>query len=389
MRKLQCCPSGAKAALSLQILTAGLKSRPFKTPICSEIHAGMDTQNINKRSSNRSSGDGRTSPARALEPAPARLLDAIRQRQSFLITAHARPDGDAIGSMLACCLLLEQMGKQVDMALCDRVPTIYRTLPGSERIRCVPAIERAYDAVILLECDSIARTRLDGLDGQFLINIDHHASGRDFGHINWMDTRSSAVAEMVYRLAQTAGATISPEMATCLYTALLTDTGAFCYEGTNADTFALAQDLVRHGADPSRIARDVYFSNPTSKMRLLGAALTTLQREGNIAWLWVTHSDMLRNGAEEEDCEGIVNYAIGISGVEVAVFLRELPNHQLRLSLRSKGALNVAKVAERFGGGGHEHASGCTIEGPLFAAIDSILKELRTCLRAPVLQKTS
>jgi len=349
----------------------------------------MDAQNSDKRSNDRSGSDGRNGPARTLGPAPAQLLDAIRQRQSFLITAHARPDGDAIGSMLACCRLLEQMGKQVDMALCDRVPTIYRTLPGSERIRCAPAVERTYDAAMLLECDSVARTRLDGLDGQFLINIDHHASGRDFGHINWIDTRSSAVAEMIYRLAQTAGATISPEMATCLYTALLTDTGAFCYEGTSADTFALAQDLVRHGANPSRTARDVYFSNPTSKMRLLGAALTTLQREENIAWLWVTHSDMLRNGAEEEDCEGIVNYAIGISGVEVAVFLRELPDHRLRLSLRSKGARNVAMVAERFGGGGHEHASGCTIEGPLFAAIDSILKELRTCLRVPILSEIS
>ena len=315
---------------------------------------------------------------------PEAVLRAIRERQSFLLTAHARPDGDAIGSMLACRSLLLSMGKRVEMLLADRVPTIYRTLPGAEHIRCATEVSSMYDAVILLECDSIARSRLQGLEGQFLINIDHHTSGREFADLNWIDATTSAVAEMVYRLAHVladpGALAVTPEMATCLYTALLTDTGAFCYAGTNAQTFALAHELVRCGADPSHIARDVYFSNPAAKMRLLGAALTNLHREGKLAWLWVTHSDMLRLGAEEEDCEGIVNYAISIRGIEVAVFLRELPDHRLRLSLRSKGSVNMAKVAEGFGGGGHENASGCTIAGPLFFAIDSILQELRRSL---------
>jgi phosphoesterase RecJ-like protein len=164
----------------------------------------------------------------------------------------------------------------------------------------------------------------------------------------------------------------------------LSDTGSFCYERTRAETFALAKDLVEQGASPARIAQDVYFSNPASKMRLLGTALTTLQREGRIAWLWVTHTDMMRAGAVEEDCEGIVNYAIGISGVEVAVFLRELPDHRVRLSLRSKGKMHVAEVASRFGGGGHDNASGCTLEGPLYSAMDRILQELRRHLAVNV-----
>ncbi len=327
-------------------------------------------------------------------PIPEPVLRAIRERQSFLLTAHARPDGDAIGSMLALRSLLLRMGRRVEMLLADRVPTIYRTLPGAEHILCGADVAGThYDAVILLECDSISRSRLQGLEGLFLINIDHHTSGREFADINWIDSRASAVAEMVYRLAhafflpdslaESGTSAITPDTATCLYTALLTDTGSFCYEGTNAQTFALAQELVRCGADPSRIARDVYFSNPAAKMRLLGAALTNLHHEGKLAWLWVTHSDMLRLGAEEEDCEGIVNYAIGIRGIEVAVFLRELPDHRLRLSLRSKGNVNVAKVAEGFGGGGHKNASGCTIDGPLFFAIDSILQELRHFLQMP------
>lgn len=309
------------------------------------------------------------------------LLEAIQQRERFLLTAHARPDGDAVGSLLALWMMLRQSGKQAEMVLFDRVPLIYRTLPCAEQIRHAPCVPNGYDAVILLECDSIVRSRLQGLDGQFLINIDHHASGRDFAHLNWIDSGASAVAEMIYRLAVSADADITPAMATCLYAALLSDTGSFCYEGTGAHTFALAKSLVQLGASPARIAQDVYFSNPASKMRLLGAALTTLHREGRIAWLWVTHSDMIRVGAVEEDCEGIVNYAIGISGVEVAVFLRELPDHRVRLSLRSKGKVHVAEVAESFGGGGHQNASGCTLDGPLYAAVDRILEQLRQHLR--------
>lgn len=313
------------------------------------------------------------------------LLACLEEKERFLLTAHARPDGDAVGSLLALWMLLQQTGKRAEMQLHDRVPMIYRTLPGADQIRHGAGISgnHNYDVVVLLECDSVNRSRIQGLAGQYLINIDHHNSGRAFADINWIDAKASAVAEMIYRLAIAANLPITPPIATCLYTALLSDTGSFCYERTSAETFALARSLVELGASPARIAQDVYFSNPASKMRLLGTALTTLQREGRIAWLWVTHSDMIRAGAVEEDCEGIVNYAIGISGVEVAVFLRELPDHRVRLSLRSKGKMHVAEVAERFGGGGHENASGCTLDGPLYSAMDRILEELRTNLSAP------
>jgi nanoRNase/pAp phosphatase (c-di-AMP/oligoRNAs hydrolase) len=145
---------------------------------------------------------------------------------------------------------------------------------------------------------------------------------------------------------------VTPEMATCLYTTVLTDTGGFCYGATRAATFALARDLVLAGADPIRIAQSVFYSTPTSKMLLLGAALSNLKREGRLAWLWVSHQDMVRACAAEEDCEGIVNFAACISGVEAAAFLRELPERRIRLSLRSRGTVNVAAIAERLGGGG-------------------------------------
>jgi phosphoesterase RecJ-like protein len=253
-------------------------------------------------------------------------------------------------------------------------------LPCAATIRQVSRVEGEYDAVMLLECDDIERSRLRGLEGRFLINIDHHVSGRTFANINWIDTGACAVAEMVYQLAALAGVRMTPEIATCLYTAVLTDTGSFCYEGTDAHTFDLAAELVRHGAKSASIAKDVYFSQPTSKMLLLGAALSNLRREGRIAWMWVTHDDMVRTNAAEEDCEGLANYAIAIAGVDVAIFLRELNTHRVRLSLRSKGDVNVAHIAERFGGGGHQHASGCTLDGPLPEATEMILGVARRTL---------
>jgi phosphoesterase RecJ-like protein len=310
-------------------------------------------------------------------PAVAAILEAIQDAQKILVTAHARPDGDAVGSVLACGMMLEQMGKRVEMAFSDRVPLIYRWLPCAQRIAHWQRVDGDFDLVILLECDGIERSRLKGLEGRRLINIDHHTSGRNFAHLNWIEPDACAVAELVFSLACAAGVCVTAEMATCLYMAVLTDTGSFCYEGTDSHTFSLAHELVRLGARPAPIAQDVYFSNPMSKMLLLGAALANLKRDGRVAWLWVTTTDMERTHAAEEDCEGIVNYAIGIAGVEIAVFLRELPDHRVRLSLRSKGSVNVARIAESMGGGGHENASGCTLPGPMPIATEAILARLR------------
>jgi phosphoesterase RecJ-like protein len=317
------------------------------------------------------------------------VLDVIRRGQRFAVCSHARPDGDAVGATLGCGMILEQLGKQTEMVSADPVPLIYRGLPCADSIRHVGRITGEYDAVILLECDGIERSRVGGLEGRFLINIDHHATGRRFGDVNWIDTGACAVAEMVYRLAIAAGAEVTPQIATCLYAGVLTDTGSFCYEGTDAHAFEIARELVGRGADPAGIAREVYFSNPMSKMLLLGAALSNLQRDGRLAWLWVTHADMTRTGAAEEDCEGIVNYAIGIAGVEGAVLLRELPDQRVRLSLRSKGALNVARIAASMGGGGHLHAGGCTVDGPLRETTDRILHRMREELMTMVPAKAA
>ena len=305
------------------------------------------------------------------------VLNQIGRRQRFILTSHARPDGDAVGSTLACAQILRSMGKQASVVLSDGVPGIYGPLPFTESVLQDPSQAPEPEAVIILECDSVQRTKLTGLERHYLINIDHHATARPFADVNWIDPNACATAEMIFRLAREAGVKISPEIATCLYTAILTDTGSFCFHGTTERTFALAQELVRCGADPVRIAHNVYFSTQMSKMRLLGAALSSLRREGSLVWMDVDRATIERCQASTEDCEGLVNYALAIQGVEVALFFREQADGHFRVSLRSKGLVNVAAIAATFGGGGHECASGCAIEGPLQVAVERLVAQLR------------
>jgi phosphoesterase RecJ-like protein len=268
------------------------------------------------------------------------------------------------------------MGKDAEVVTYDGVPRIYQNLPFANRAIQAESVP-PNDAVILLECDSTRRAALQGLDQCFLINIDHHVSGRNFGHINWIDSTVMATAELVYRLARLACVPIDRDIATCLYTALMTDTGSFMFEGTNEHTFTVARELVMAGANPAQCARPIYFGHSTAKMRLLGAALSHLHREGPLAWIWVTREQMERLGAREEDCEGLVNYALSMADVQVAIFFREQPDKRYRVSLRSKGEINVSKVAEHFGGGGHKCASGFSVEGPLAIAVSKVVDRLR------------
>jgi phosphoesterase RecJ-like protein len=306
------------------------------------------------------------------------VLQQIERHDRFVLTSHARPDGDAVGSVLACLAMLRQMGKQAQVVMRDAVPALYRDLPLADSIIQAPMVTASSDAAIILECDSLQRTALEGLDGRYLINIDHHYSGRPFANVNWIDPSACATAELIFALVRESGVKVSRDIATCLYTAVLTDTGMFANAGTSASTFGLAKELVLAGADPVAIARKVFFSNSTAKMRLLGTALSRLHREGAVAWMSVTRRDLESCGAADEDCEGLSNWALSIEGVEVAIFFREVAGGRgWRASLRSKGAINVAAIAERFGGGGHICASGCSLPGPLTAATERLLAQLR------------
>ena len=308
------------------------------------------------------------------------ILAEMYSRNRFLVVSHARPDGDAVGSALTMASILQQMGKAVDVVLSDAVPWVYRTLPGVERIQCKRSICAAdYDAAIILECDSTARTGVDGMDDLFLINIDHHRTGSGYGAINWIDPDASAVAAMVYELALGAGVQVNASMATCLYTALMTDTGSFTYPGTLAETFTLAHTLIALGAKADAVARDVLYSVPASRIRLLSVALSRIHIDGPIAWTFITQKDLHELSATDEDSEGTVNYLISIVNVEAAAFLREMPGEpqRFRTSLRSKSSVDVSHAATLCGGGGHRNAAGCTIDGPLDAAVALVLERLR------------
>jgi len=315
----------------------------------------------------------------------AALLDLLHEPRSILITSHSRPDGDAIGSALGLMHMLESLGKDVTVVFADPIPLIYQYLPGIDHvIHALP--EDLPDCAIFLECGCVERSGFSSIPARYSINIDHHKSSLPFADFNWIDPTACAVGAMVYDLAIAAGVHVTRDMATCLYTAVLTDTGSFTYTSTDSSTFALAESLTRMGADANRIAQSIYFSNPASKIRLLGIALSNMAIDGEIAWSFVTQEEMSRVEAVPEDCEGVVNYLIGIAGIETAAFLREcaFPDGHIewRTSLRSKTEVDVASVAEIFGGGGHRNASGCNVPDSLQLASKRILDELHAATRA-------
>src|SRR5579862_4316024 len=204
----------------------------------------MDGRSVNSKSEPQSgdpeTGVSQTSGLSAIDrghqiptdPVTA-ILEVLRKGERFLVCSHSRPDGDAVGSVLAMGMMLEQMGKHADLVTADRVPSIYRGLPGVESMRSTLRVHGPYDAVILLECDGIERARLHGLERFYLINIDHHLTGRPYAQLNWIDYGAASVGELVLRIVKAAGATLTREMATCLYTTLLTDTGGFTYGTVN------------------------------------------------------------------------------------------------------------------------------------------------------------
>ena len=304
---------------------------------------------------------------------------AIRSMQRFLVTSHARPDGDAIGSALACADMLRLLGKTCEVVMADPVPQVYQNLPGRESILQAHTIDASrYDCAVILECDSTTRTGLHGLEALPLLNIDHHITGSNFAALNWIDDSVAAVAILVYQLARYMEVPVTPEMATCLYTALFTDTGAFTYPGTANGALPIAQELIACGADADGIARAVLYSVSTAHIRLLGTALSRMQLQGATAWSFITQEDLATFGATDEDSEGTVDYLISIAGVDAALFLRELPlepgrDQQFRVSLRSKDGLDVSTVAQACGGGGHQRAAGCTMSGPLEDAVAPML----------------
>ena len=295
----------------------------------------------------------------------SQVVELIDKKQRFMITSHIRPDGDGLGSGLALYWMLKSLGKEPTVILRDRIPQAYSVLPGSDQVIVSLDIPEKYDAAFVMECSDLERPGLPSLKDQYVVNIDHHATTRSFGDINWVDSTAAAVGEMIYNLCKALGVEVTKEIAECIYTALLTDTGSFHFSNTTERTLKIASELVRRGVEPARISEALYYSHPFSKVRLLGMALSTIERDesGRLAWITMSREMMDEAGASDDDADGIVNHALSVGEVETVAFFKELSPRVYRVSLRSKGKVNVARVAESFGGGGHRNAAGCRIEG--------------------------
>jgi phosphoesterase RecJ-like protein len=293
------------------------------------------------------------------------VVELIEAKRRFAITSHIRPDGDGLGSSLGLYWLLKALDKEPEVIMRDPVPHSYGKLPGAETIRVTPAVDREYDAVFVIECSDITRPGLVNLEKQFVVNIDHHATTSLFGTINWIDSTASAVGEMIYNLCKAIGVRPSKEIAECVYTALVTDTGSFHYSNTTERTFKVASELLRAGVKPAKVSQAVFNNYPWSKLQLLSEVLPTARHDetGRVACLRQTLEMQERTGASDEDSDGFVNYPMSVGEVEACAFLKETAPGVYRASLRSKGDVNVARVAEKFGGGGHRNAAGCTLTG--------------------------
>ncbi len=308
----------------------------------------------------------------------SQVVELIENNRNFAITTHVRPDGDGVGSSLGLCWLLRSLGKQAEVILRDEIPIAYSALPGADEIRFVAEIDREYDAVFVIECSDIVRPGIINLENQFTVNIDHHATSEHFGTINWIDATASAVGEMIYNLCKAIGGRISKEIAECVYMALVTDTGSFHFPNTTDRTLKVASELVKVGVKPAQISEVVYNSYPWSRIELMRQVLDTVKRNanGNIASMRQTIEMKEIARSVEGDNNGFVNIPLAAREVEAVLYMRETAPDTYRCSLRSKGNINVAKVAEKFGGGGHKNAAGCRVEGDWNELERAILIEL-------------
>ena len=309
------------------------------------------------------------------------IIQFIKDHDRFVITSHARPDGDAIGSELGLGLILEKLGKTAHIFNADPHPRPYQSLPGIERIQVTHKVEGSYDGLFVLECNDLKRPNLQGLDPYFVISIDHHPKTEPFGDINWLDDSAAAVGEMIYELAQALQVQLTQEIATNLYVAIFTDTGSFQYSNTRARTFVITGDLVHHGASPSAIAQAVYMTRPYARLQILGMLLNTLQvHSSRIASITLTQDMLEKTGASANDMEGIVDYPLSMEGIDLAAFFREEAKGHYRVSLRSKNHYDVSTVAEHFGGGGHKNAAGLAVEGSFQEVVGKVVLELEKLL---------
>ncbi|CAM3893305.1 bifunctional oligoribonuclease/PAP phosphatase NrnA [Cohnella lubricantis] len=310
----------------------------------------------------------------------------IRGRDEFLIVSHVQPDGDAISSTAAVGWLLGKLGKQYAMYNDGPVPSRLSYLWNSEEIATAARPpQKKYRNIILVDCADFARSGAAKelfADEAELLNIDHHPTNDAFGLVNLLQFDAAATAEILFDLIQAFNLPLDADVATALYTGLMTDTGGFRYANTSSHVMNIASRLLDAGADGPALAEKLLERMTMGQMRMIQRALARLSfsEDGRIGWLWVSKDDLSETGASNEDLEGLVNYPRNVEGVEVGLLFKQTEPSSVKISLRSAGLVNVAAVAQQFGGGGHVRAAGCRVAVPLDEAVEQVVGAIRTAL---------
>jgi len=305
----------------------------------------------------------------------------ILQSKNIYIASHIQPDGDNLGSILALGMALKKIKEEVFVLKSDSIPSDFLFLPMVEIIQ---DYEYNDEIDLFISLDASDEERLGKnkdliFKAKTVINVDHHISNNNFGHINIVDNNASATGELVYKLINRLNISIDKDIATCIYTAISSDTGSFMYDNTSAETHEITAELIRVGIDKSNININLYQNRSIERTLLFINALKTLNFycENKVAIIKVTQDMVEKSNAKMDDTEGIVSFIREIASVEVAVLLKEFSEEEIKISMRSKRYIDVAKICNNFGGGGHIRAAGCTINAPINSTEELILNEIK------------
>lgn len=305
----------------------------------------------------------------------------------YLVVSHIQPDGDAVSSTVAVGWLLSCLGKKFTLINEGPIPERMKFLCLSEQIVNMELHppERSFKHVICVDCADFGRV---GLTQQcfapdaLILNIDHHPTNNGYGSTTLIKPDAAATAEILYDLIHAFGFQWTKEIATAIYTGLLTDTGGFRYSNTSPKVMAAASELLGYGVNGPELSETLLEAMTLPQMKVLVKALNTLEMtpDGKISWVYVTPEHMVEAGAANDDLEGIVNYPRNIQGVEVGILFKVINDQAVKVSLRSAGKVDVAALAQTFGGGGHVRAAGCRIEGTLDTIIPQVIERVRQFL---------
>jgi phosphoesterase RecJ-like protein len=320
---------------------------------------------------------------------PAELLNFFRNEDDFLIATHMSPDGDALGSSLALSLALQKIGKKTFLLNSDPVPEQYTFLPGYEKFYTFENIQETgnriqdFKRLVLIDCNDLDRvtddkSKISNFKFQTSAVIDHHETEKPFGDMRWIMPDSPATGLMIFYVIKALGIDLSQDMAATLYAAIAVDTGNFRYSNTTSEVLRIAADLTDAGAIPHIISTELYESWSEKRFRLFIKTLDTLQIEDGIAITTVTRKMLEETLTSPDDIENFVSYPRIIKDIKVSVLLREIDDNYYKASLRSKNNINVARAAEAFGGGGHQHAAGFKIRGDFETVKARLIKQIKS-----------